>query len=685
MYIKKILLNNYKIYHQQNVVEFEKNDRRNISIISGYNGFGKTTFLTSLVWCIYGKHMQEVQPYFKDKILQKGGYKKYLESSLNHKANSDGVDDFFVELTLTDVSIPGLGCDEVVLKRSFKKGDKSDHLEIFIDKQENELVKEIGNEIFIQDFLLPKEIAKFFFFDAERITSIAEISTIEDKRNLSKAYTEVLGIKKYEELRENLIKTQLKYAKESASKSDKKAISEYEKSINLLKIQLNELDASIKNNDEEKELLSQQAEDLQLQLIREGSGLTIKELDELRKRKEALIEDKKVISTSYKELLTILPFALNLELLKKIQSQSETEGSVDDISSTLIKSEFNDLEERILGVIKNSLIKKEIKSVIANKLKEIQQTDVNVIHGLTNNESLGLSSLINNIETNYLSRVKEISRLVKINNSERNKVVRTLSNAETKNKDKVVESIRLEKSNCLAKLEIIQDENIKNYQQIGMLSNQLNAKQGSFKELSKKVKISENLIKKDKLTTRLIKQLDVFILKIKNTKKVALEKRILDSLHLLMHKKSFVNKVEVKISDDIIDIELFSARGIKINKEDFSEGEKQLYATSLLKALVEESNIQFPVFVDSPLQKFDEQHTENVITKFYPSISDQVVIFPLLNKELSEREYNKIKDRISNTIIINNKDEDSSELVKVNVDDLFKMNEMLNNKVEKYV
>jgi len=685
MYIKKILLNNYKIYHQQNVVEFEKNDGRNISIISGYNGFGKTTFLTSLVWCIYGKHMQEVQPYFKDKILQKGGYKKYLESSLNHKANSEGLDYFFVELTLTDVSIPGLGCDEVVLKRSYKNGDKSDHLEIFIDKQENELVKEIGNEIFIQDFLLPKEIAKFFFFDAERITSIAEISTIEDKKNLSKAYTEVLGIKKYEELRNNLIKTQLKYAKESASKSDKKAISEYEKSISLLKIKLNELEVSIRFNDEEKDLLTQQAEELQLQLIREGSGLTINELDELRKRKETLIEVKKQISSSYKELLTILPFALNLELLKKIQSQSETEGNSDDISSLLIKTEFNDLEQRILEVIKNSLIKKEIKSVIANKLKEIEQTDVDVIHGLTNNESLGLSSLINNIETNYLSRVKEISRLVKINNSERNKVVRTLSNAETKNKDKVVESIRLEKKSCLEKIEIINDDNIKNYQHIGMLSNQLNAKEASFKELSKKVKISENLIKKDKLTTRLIKQLDVFILKIKNTKKVALEKRILDSLHLLMHKKSFVNKVEVKISDDIIDINLFSSRGMKINKEDFSEGEKQLYATSLLKALVEESNIQFPVFVDSPLQKFDEQHTENVITKFYPSISDQVVIFPLLNKELSENEYNKIKDRISNTIIINNKDEDSSELVKVNVDDLFKMNEMLNNKVEKYV
>jgi len=193
------------------------------------------------------------------------------------------------------------------------------------------------------------------------------------------------------------------------------------------------------------------------------------------------------------------------------------------------------------------------------------------------------------------------------------------------------------------------------------------------------------LIKKDDLTTRLIDQLDEFISKIKNTKKIALEKRILDSLHLLMHKKSFVEKVEVNILEDIIDIELFNNRGKSINKEDFSEGEKQLYATSLLKALVEESNIKFPVFVDSPLQKFDEQHTENVITKFYPSISDQVVVFPLLNKELSEREYNKIKGKISNTIIINNKDEESSELVKVDIDELFTMNETLNKMQEKYV
>ncbi|MAC40833.1 MAG: DNA sulfur modification protein DndD [Pelagibacterales bacterium] len=684
MFIKKILLSNYKIYYQQNTVDFTKDSNKNISIISGYNGFGKTTFLTSLVWCIYGKHMQDIQPYFKEKILQKGGYKKYLETSLNHKANFNGIDSFFVELTLTDVSIPGLGCDEVVLRRTYKLGSSNDKLEIFIDNNENELVKEIGNEIFIQDFLLPKEIAKFFFFDAERITSIAEISTIEDKRNLSKAYTEVLGIKKYEELRENLIRTKLKYTKQSASKSDSNAISDFEASIKLLKDEIVELQLSISSNNEKIELFGQEAEKLQTQLIREGSELTVSEINELRNRKDVLNEERKDILTSYKGLLNLFPFALNIELLKEIMLQSKKEGSSDDSSKLLVVNALNDLERKILSEISDFKIKDKVKKIISKKIMENEESNIDLIHGLSTEESSSLGAIINNIETNYKSRVKEISRLLKINNSERNKSIRALSSAETKNKDKLIENIRSKKEICLSSIDKLQKENLYNSEKIGSLSNVYNAKQGSLKELSKKVKTAKSLLKKDELTARLISQLDEFILKIKNTKKIALQKRILNSLNLLMHKKSFIKNVKVIISEDIIDIELYNIRGKRINKEDFSEGEKQLYATSLLKALVEESNIKFPVFVDSPLQKFDEQHTENIITKFYPSISDQVVVFPLLNKELSEIEYSKIKNKISNTIIINNKDEESSELVKVNIDELFSMNMKLNKK-EKYV
>ena len=150
-----------------------------------------------------------------------------------------------------------------------------------------------------------------------------------------------------------------------------------------------------------------------------------------------------------------------------------------------------------------------------------------------------------------------------------------------------------------------------------------------------------------------------------------------------MHKKDFIKKVSIEIVNDLIDIKLLNGRGVEIKKENFSKGEKQLYATALLKSLVEESNIHFPVFIDSPLQKFDERHSDSVILKFYPSISDQVVLFPLLNKELRKEEYEKIKSKINNSFIIHQIDEESSELVSVNPNELFDKNQEINiNSIE---
>jgi DNA sulfur modification protein DndD len=158
--------------------------------------------------------------------------------------------------------------------------------------------------------------------------------------------------------------------------------------------------------------------------------------------------------------------------------------------------------------------------------------------------------------------------------------------------------------------------------------------------------------------------LKTFITAFKAQKKASLEEQILKGLETLMHKKGFVRKVEVDIiSDGTIDIVLRNERGDEIKKEALSKGEQQMYATALLRGLVEESDIQFPVFIDSPMQKFDEEHAENILRHFYPSISDQVVIFPLVNKELTEKEYNIIADHVAKTYLINNIHHDKSEFL----------------------
>lgn len=161
-------------------------------------------------------------------------------------------------------------------------------------------------------------------------------------------------------------------------------------------------------------------------------------------------------------------------------------------------------------------------------------------------------------------------------------------------------------------------------------------------------------IAKSEVTEKLLIKISKIIQRVKEDKRYSLQKSILLSLKKIMHKSDFVHNVKVNVYDDIMDIDLLDSNDEIIDKESLSKGEQQLYATALLKALVDESGIKFPVFIDSPLQKFDKFHSQNIIKEFYPSISDQVVLFPLLEKELSEMEYKSLQPFVNKVYIIDN-------------------------------
>ena len=173
-------------------------------------------------------------------------------------------------------------------------------------------------------------------------------------------------------------------------------------------------------------------------------------------------------------------------------------------------------------------------------------------------------------------------------------------------------------------------------------------------ELSKKVSLDDSDAKKDRVAEQLINELSTFLISLKQEKKFSLERRIKGVLNNLMHKEDFIGRVEVIINGEDMDIELYTVDEKLINKDSLSKGEQQLYATSILKALVDESGIQFPVFIDSPLQKFDKSHATKIITEFYPQISKQVVLFPLLYKELTADEYEVMKPLVNATYLIKN-------------------------------
>ena len=234
--------------------------------------------------------------------------------------------------------------------------------------------------------------------------------------------------------------------------------------------------------------------------------------------------------------------------------------------------------------------------------------------------------------------------------------VKRLSNIQSKESDEVIKTLRDNKNKIEAEIKDNEEKQRQGHIRTGELQLTIDTYNKKIKDLGRKISVDDADEAKDKLASELINELDNFLLSLKKSKKSSLELRIKNTLNTLMHKEDFISHVEVELDSDTMDISLFSSDGNVINKNMLSKGEKQLYATSILKALVDESGIQFPVFIDSPLQKFDKSHSSKIISEFYPTISKQVILFPLLHKELTEAEYKTLQPFVeSATLIVNDK------------------------------
>jgi DNA sulfur modification protein DndD len=695
MTIKEITLKNFRIYKGENTIDLTTDGKKNIFIISGRNGFGKTTFLMSMVWCLYGRNMQEVDDLYKKEISDQGGYGKYIVNSLNRLAKREGDDQFSVSITFTDVNIPEVPCKEINITRSYTKTSAEEELEIYIDGYPSELAKEVGAEIFIREFIMPIEIAKFFFFDAEKIVSLAEVNTAEQRRNLSKAYSEVLGIKKYEDLKNELENLQLKLRQETASALEKGQLKQLEAEVETCQERINENDKKIDELKEKRSEKNKDSRDIQEKLIKAGSLISVEELQRIREQEDDLNKRQNELQSELKDSYDIIPFAIAGEKFLELTRQLVNEANY---KTAEFKNEnVNDITNKILTDLttfekpKNIVIDYQVQEYYATTFKTLIRRhffsdteelpeDFKVIHEFSDSERNELMAVLNNIRLSFRESFKRINGDYNQTRNELNTIRRKIKDAEANQEDPIIAEYRKNKESLDKEIIHIEDTIESLIKEIGELNNEKTQKGKQIEKLSSKLRVSQSNAVKDAVISRNIQNLKDFITKFKAKKKESLEYQILSGLDTLLHKKGFIKKVEVLIIGDDIDISLKDANGNDIKKETLSKGEQQMYATALLRGLVEESDIQFPVFIDSPMQKFDEQHAENIVKYFYPNISDQVVIFPLMNKEMNEKEYNLLSKHIAQTYLIHNVHEDKSEFMALDPDNFLRTyNRMYNN------
>jgi DNA sulfur modification protein DndD len=692
MIIKQIELVDFRIYKGSNILDLSPEPNKNIFIVSGKNGFGKTTFLMSLVWCLYGRQMQDVDELYKKEIADQGGYPKYIVNSLNRQARIDGRKSFSVKLVINNAIIPELSCNEIQITRTYNTQTGEENLDILIDGFENELIRDLrnekmrGEENFIRDYLLPIEIAKFFFFDAEKVVNLAEVNTPDQRRNLSQAYSEILGIKKYEDTRREIEDTQLRLRSKNADIKEQEYINNLEAEIRNAELEIANNEDGIGRLENQKIELRYESDEIQRKLIRVGSLITIDELETIRNKERGLESDLKNIQDDLAKSYDIIPFAIaggNVnELILQINSESEYKQSKfnqDNIKDSADKVIDDLIEEqkKFKGVITRNVqdfyfdtITKLIKKHFFSDVPEFAE-DFEVLHDFSEAETNELNALVSNLKSSFQEHFKRLNFEYNATRNELQQIRRRIADAEAMAEDAIVKADRERKAELDKKIEELSREIFRLELRNKELSSNIIQKEKLREDLRKRLKAAAKDKVKDKLTEDLSRKLREYINIYKDRKKKSLADQILSGLQKLMHKKGFVERVEVAIRGEDIEIDLYDKTGDVIRKEGLSKGEQQLYATALLHGLVEESDIEFPVFIDSPMQKFDEEHAENIVKFFYPSISEQVILFPLINKELSAREYEMLLPNVARAFLIVNKNANQSGFEQVEPAALF--------------
>ena len=89
---------------------------------------------------------------------------------------------------------------------------------------------------------------------------------------------------------------------------------------------------------------------------------------------------------------------------------------------------------------------------------------------------------------------------------------------------------------------------------------------------------------------------------------------------------------------------------LEIKKEVLSSGEKQIYISCLIKAILKESVQSLPIFIDTPLGRLDDEHIKNILLYYYPDLSEQVVILST-NNEITPRRFKDIEHSVSKSYL----------------------------------
>lgn len=642
MLITKIILKDFGVYRETNEFDFTCEDDKPIILIGGTNGSGKTTLFDSVMLCLYGMAA------FGKKVTRQS-YEKYLKQKI-HRYLGVPVSADHASIIVQFKFFHNHEIAEYQVNRSWRNDDGKIREDLTIKKRNKDnspfepldTIEKSYWQSFVED-LIPKGIARLFFFDGEKIVQIAEEGN-EDIA-IKSSFNSLLGIELVEQLKSDLhinlarnlgINEVVKQEFERYQKEKQ----ETEEEIRLFQVQKSHKEDDISN-------LQKEIEDIETRIAKMGGEFALKR-DELKSKKMLYEIRLETISQNIRNLCSnILPLSLipkQLEELKK-HLQNDERALKNNFEKEILESNLDEVKQSIESktfwqeldadkTTREKIISK-VSQLLEQKIQNKSSKQASMFNfSLKENERI--LSMINEANDDSITELENYTKQFNETSEELDRIETALINAP---KDDEIGPLVSKLTELNKQLGMFQAEIAHFEQQITSKTALL--KHITFKAreaLSKQFKNKKSQ-EKAELTDKILSVLDEYSEKLKLKKISLLEEYLLDGIQTLMHKENFIHKVHV--DRETFEITLYREDGIQIPKDLLSKGEQQMFATAVLWALAKTSGRPLPFLIDTPLARLDMQHRANLVEEFFPIASHQVVIFST-NAEIDAEYYRKL-------------------------------------------
>lgn len=646
MILERLTLCDFRAYHGVHEIDLcartKYGVQRPIILFGGLNGAGKTTILLAIKLALYGRHALGMG-------TLKAAYTTFIRGCIHTSPRARvQSNNAYVELAFV---YGKLGQKVVyVVRRSWYDDGRNvnESLSLVEDGERRDSLSAEACQGFLNE-LIPIGVSELFFFDGEKI---AELADDDSGNTLGDAIHRLLGLDLVERLRSDLRVYMLRTEGKALGKDAAGELARLQRDYDDLKREIGRRRAALDAAQDEHDALVTERDRLEMRLTERGGDWGVsrqaqrthsKILAEALKREERNLRD--LLAGSY-------PLSLAAEVLT---------DALDAVTTNLLSlshAEANEVLRQFAETVKGR-VDRATQTVVDDALVDALRPNQDAERTDLSRRALGrMEHTVHHALPDTVTRVERSTAVIAETKDELDAVTLRIEQAP----DEAVlaaefaqlATLNEQVGQASAEVAVSARELKSGYARAIDLARALRDKHKSFSDqcdMARPLEYANG-------TRELLKDFR----RINAERKIEqLQEEFATAFRRLARKEDIV--ATALIDPRHFTVSLKNAEGGEIDKSQLSAGEKQIYAIAMLEALARTSGRRLPVVIDTPLGRLDSHHRSNLVNRYFPTASHQVVLLST-DTEVDESFYGDLSPYISHAFEIRYDDKARSASVR---------------------